>query len=759
MLETVKTLGGSTTLNACRTNQQGNFYWNFQRHISRPLSGSGTISGTFDFINQVSQAWEDDVDPPANSVVAVWKVHVYVTVGNTTAVRGTLVNNYVDNNAFPFSSVGGVVAVAITQQTVTNVNYQDGDRYVVEWGPVIVSSPTPSVSYPPTNQSFLPIRTGVTGAFPTYTDLSDMTVGDTAARAPWCEFSANLSFKAGSAAPANETCAAAITIASLPYESSLIDTTGGTAADQEVYWRWTAPTSGTVFFHTLGSNNGNRLRAFTGACGSLVSVPGDINSEDIGMHRGMASTKFEAVAGTTYTLKITTLASTRQAPSGGGAVKLSGFYVDSTPETDDLFIPAGWLVQFRPSLGSIVNMTPIWLSNAPTAVAIDYTRRAMDDLSKGVPNTNEKLFMGLHATDLAEVLDISDFEEIDFINAPWDTSPPFIKHPYTFHFTRDGELVVGWGGNGYSYVKGVGTLPAILNRISSDAIYSDIRVIDGTHADTQAGAPWAAATRLSAAVQITATPWLTVDEDNEVIYYISSGLYEPVGGNTIKRITMAGVQMPDLVTLSLLGSNNPGLKGLVISGDSLFVCNGISVQRINKLTGAIVTTYTPTQTSEAQSLCDVKVSADGLSIYVFDENTTALFKFNVATAAQENYWQLRLLPGSFTQMARYATSEEPPTPEVEECPITTLLLEGTEPDSALERLFEVHGFGIAGQRSEEVAVVAQIAGSDFSGILGDEELAEFVLGDEAMTVITSEVSGEDCFTIESEPDNPLRGIL
>jgi hypothetical protein len=151
-------------------------------------------------------------------------------------------------------------------------------------------------------------------------------------------------------------------------------------------------------------------------------------------------------------------------------------------------------------------------------------------------------------------------------------------------------------------------------------------------------------------------PWaIAFDETGDWLYYTSSGFYEPVGGvsDVIRRHNLTTSVNEVFATIPLQGTNNPGLKGLqVIPGGGVLVCNGTIVHRLNAV-GTIITTYTPSIALDSQSLCDVKLTADGTELWVIDEATTRLFKFNLATGEEVVTFQPYLIRGTLVQMAIY----------------------------------------------------------------------------------------------------------
>lgn len=100
------------------------------RGISSALK-TQTITGHVDVIFAIRESAAD--------ADFFWKLHIYVTQGDTDLVRGTLLNNYTENgtNEWPTGGISGGGPNAIGLQAPTNlgsVNAISGDRLVVEIG-------------------------------------------------------------------------------------------------------------------------------------------------------------------------------------------------------------------------------------------------------------------------------------------------------------------------------------------------------------------------------------------------------------------------------------------------------------------------------------------------------------------------------------------------------------------------------------------------------------------------------------------------
>jgi hypothetical protein len=107
----------------------------------------------------------------------------------------------------------------------------------------------------------------------------------------------------------NDACANAAVIGSAPYSNTVV-TTGATidAADpavgcgngsrgKSVWYRFTAPSSGTLTANTFGSSYDTILAAYTGSCGAFTAVSGACNDDSSGLQSRVS---FTANAGSTY---------------------------------------------------------------------------------------------------------------------------------------------------------------------------------------------------------------------------------------------------------------------------------------------------------------------------------------------------------------------------------------------------------------------------------------------------------------------------
>jgi hypothetical protein len=141
------------------------------RLVSAPLLGNQTISET---LTVVLACLED-----SSAADISLKVHAWVTEGNSSTIRGTLVTNSIDATEWSNGLVRGEsYAVAIS-----NVNALDGDRLIIELGYSAANSSTTS-------------HTGTIyyGSNDTYPDLVDGDTLTPAYRNPYIEISNDITF-------------------------------------------------------------------------------------------------------------------------------------------------------------------------------------------------------------------------------------------------------------------------------------------------------------------------------------------------------------------------------------------------------------------------------------------------------------------------------------------------------------------------------------------------------------------------------------
>lgn len=249
-------------------------------YVSRPLQGTGTLTGTLDLVNvvNVSNAAMD----------AFWKVHAWISVGDTNVVRGTLINNYEENttNEWPVTStaIGLQAPVALS-----SVAWQEGDRIILELG--WIARNVVSTVY--VGRLF---RGACSTDYP-YPFLSAASVGDTFASSPGpadlkynhVTLSQTLTFLEEPTIPeppANDRCSTATIVSAVPYTSPIINAKEANQGDQmqascgsggndgaAIWWKWTPAVSEDATFDADPSFDvAPVISVWTGTCGSLTEV-------------------------------------------------------------------------------------------------------------------------------------------------------------------------------------------------------------------------------------------------------------------------------------------------------------------------------------------------------------------------------------------------------------------------------------------------------------------------------------------------------
>lgn len=656
-----KTDSGELFNRTLRSNQQGNYDGIVMRWFTDRLDAQA-ISGTFDMAMQFAQNWENA--GVSNSSVVHVKFHIYITVGDSCTVRSTLLSNYVETvNVVPFNAVlSSLTAIQLSgPPALTAQSSLAGDRICIEMLLRVVSSPTPAPTYVPT--AFTQINWRGWGATNNLNVplAADMVAGNTATNlAPWFEFSANLTFQALPAAPPNDTCANAVDFtATIPFTVSDLNTSQSTGPNKEVWYKFTAPTTGKfcILFH--GSNYKTDVDIWTGNCAGLVFVPSERKASAYSLHRSQSTVMWDAVAGTEYFIQARNqLGLGETAVNSGGIFGMKAFYRITTPAQGDLYLPSGNIVAFRD--GQPINFSSAFQSLQCTGLAIDYSRAPMDDLNGGI-NTNQRLLVGLHNFEIVEILNLPDLSygegqsEVDFISTPWSV-PGVDIHPAQLNIFNN-VLYAAWFGNGYLYVSGSGTLPAFFNTISNNVNYPALKSLLPTQGDSQPGAPFSDTLHFPT-IQIAA-PW-AIDIRNGVMYYTSGGLYVPVGGDEVRRFNvLTDTQLGVFATPALIGTDNPGLKGLAILPDmGCLVCNGTVVQKFNAA-GALTGTFTPSIPLDSTTLVDVALDPDGAHAWVLDLFSTRVYKFRISDLVEVLTFQSYLNSAVVLQIEVFAQPANP----------------------------------------------------------------------------------------------------
>lgn len=639
-------------------NQQPDYDQVYRSWLIGPLTAQ-TISGTYNHCIWAQEQWLVPTGEPADLAGADvrFKVHITVVKGFTGEVRGTLVDNYVDTAGIPTSGINLQFA---TPPTMTPVTCEDGDYVLVETGFRTVSSPTPTPRYYPDETWFSTITMiNDTGT----TNQSDVVLADAVPgtnpfppTCAWMDFSGGITYQdpADVAAPANDACADAVVISSLPYSSPRINTVNSADTDKAVWYTYTAEKDGQIILYPRPSNYPVRIRVYTGGC-ALTGFTADANNGFL---------RLDVTTSTTYTFRITTInaaiagAGVIPAPACGGSLQFEMFYREA-PAEGDVYIPTGQhLAVFRD--GRIVNYAA--QGGTVSGIAIDYSGLTINNVNGGT-NSGERLIQALFDIDFIDVLDLPSLgypgnpNEIDwFDNSAWNLAQPQRRmHPATLHVRRtDNQLFVGCFGDGFLWIAGQGTSgtsrPSIMSTVSDTNEACAIKQIGVNQGDANGAS---VATQYNPTYEVTSCWAITMDDDAGVIYFTSGGYYVPLGGDEVRAYDLNTGVTSTFATIPNQPGDNPGMKGLqFLPGGGLLVCNSTVVHRLNS-SGSIIGTYTPTVPEESKDLTDVKLTPDGTKFWAYDNASTHLFLVDIETMTEITYYKTWMGSGAFTQMAVY----------------------------------------------------------------------------------------------------------
>lgn len=158
--------GSNTSISKTETTATNNWDVLYGRWVSDALVSNKTIAGTISGAIRASEA-----NAAAN---AFFHLHIFVTVGNSDTVRGTLLTDTVVGTEFPTTAA----SVGFTGVTLTSVAAQTGDRIVVELG--VQFQNTVTTSYATTIQ------------YGGVTTVDTVAGNTTAGRAKWIQFTENI---------------------------------------------------------------------------------------------------------------------------------------------------------------------------------------------------------------------------------------------------------------------------------------------------------------------------------------------------------------------------------------------------------------------------------------------------------------------------------------------------------------------------------------------------------------------------------------
>lgn len=316
--------------------------------ITPPLKGAQTIQGTLDICVPLLESNAD-----ADFAIAL---HVWVSVGTTPEVRGTLIANYSEALSPRTEWPTGTLQFRslLTPNVLDAVDAQDGDRIVVEIGFISYNAFS-------TSRTATIGRGAVTAAPPAGVTLPDAAAQLVAAGslAAWVEFSQALTFVD---TPVNDLCVNATDIGaptlSSPYTEPSTNVERATWSSDDPdpscsasaryttrWWQYTATANGVlVFFNDTADVV---LSAYTGVCGAFVEVQCQLNHY----------LSVTVAAGTTYFIKAA------QRFPGGTSYGVEGYFM--VPPTND------------------VCTAPIVIAGLPYSILTDSSVAATDSFVSG----------------------------------------------------------------------------------------------------------------------------------------------------------------------------------------------------------------------------------------------------------------------------------------------------------------------------------------------------------------------------------------
>lgn len=618
----MQTFGAALSKSATNNQKLITYRW-----VSDLIAAPVTVSGTL-IVTMCVQNTGD-----ASSQLTTGQCYAYISQGDTMDERAVLVDNVTNATAWTATSTYRELTFAVTSGDALA-----GDRLVIEFG-VNASPPTA-----PPGDTIFKVAYGTTDA--AQATLADAVNGDTAARASWAEWSTDVTFQAAAAAPANDACADALVIASLPHESAVIDSTGSTDTDKGVWWTWTAPADMRVFVTAVGSNFYVWLRGWQGGCGALsliqLHTTGSTNSFRAPWQgTGQSAIWFDAVSGTQYWFQLaSTFAATGAnaliGSNTGGAAQLR-MYPYAAPTTGDLFVNCQKIVCYDGATYAVKMSQNDFYGLTPTNSCIDYTHRPLDNLNGGV-STGLRLYVDLFGNSpLVEILDLDTLNvgqsEIDFI---FDALNYASNSENLASIVMGGtdDLHLGYFGDNYT-VRGALSTPAQCR----------VNRLDATHADHQPGNPFPFAEAFTVAQDVGGSDYVELSNNHSTLFYTSAG-------TEIKTFELnTDTQGADFATLPAQSGSvpRPGARGVRLlypydgSGGAI-VAYGNEVLRVDSA-GTVVQSYAPLETELAQDLDKVELTPDALSFWVSDQYSCNLFKFELSSGTQTGRIETGLPPG------------------------------------------------------------------------------------------------------------------
>lgn len=629
LLSTDKTGGGLRSLRPAQSRNSNTPVDVLHHRFLTPPLDAQTIDGTLD-LTVMTSVYPSGAGP---TPAAVYKIYAYISVGQSLAVR-TVLLDYVDSIPWAHGAVGTFVGLA-APQALTSAPCQAGDSIVVEIGCrlSVTGTYTSPIARPPNEYANVRLSVGTLdvegGAV-----AADGVVGSTAGAASFVDFSATLTEQAPSGTiPTNIDGPSAIAIPSLPYANTQDTTRCGTiAGNRAVWYKYTATTTGRLFFTTFGSNYWAVVGAYTSASGS----PGAPSVDYVGKQRftSLCLWAIDLVPGTTYWFAVRSLADSNNAQGSGGFLRVHAF-LRQAPANDDVIVASNGILARFTRAGVLADLSGYFSSEKISGLGFDYTHRPLIDIGNGnTVHTGNRIYLALFGTDIIEIMPVDDWHhELDYIDDPiYHTGGRDIS---ALSINAAGLLAAGWFGNGFTRVAGYE--PSSYMDAVATLGTAPIAVLDAAHGDNQAGAPFPLAVLEPAALDVGGTNYVEFAQDGTIVWYTSGGWYLPIGGQIVKRYNVVThAQLADFATVPASTGLNPGLKGLfplpntpTTPGGGCLVCNGNEVRYLGP-TGVTIRTYAP---AGAVTLVDVEVTSDGTAFWTFDEATSWLYKYDIATGA------------------------------------------------------------------------------------------------------------------------------
>lgn len=665
------TIGGDLTTPIVVTNQQGNHDILWQRFVTPPLAAQ-TLSGTLDCCIAFNARWKNTAGTFSADSVCRLKIHAYITVGQTPVVRTVLINDYVNASDLNNANANIVYENLDAAQSVAG-SVSAGDSIVIEVGVRVVSSLTPTPTYPPsewTEIKIIGLGTEPSGATAWAADpVAGGTATNPRTQVAYFDFSDTIVEQALPSSPANISPMTATDMGTLPYVSSRINTKGSSANARALWFKFTATQDGFGLFRAAGTNGSAAVDVYTGdgsAYSTLEVTTGSetTNSQEISGPRSLAVWACPVVNGETYYMRVYCRASAGTTSAASGqSVQIAVSYQEP-PLSGDIFLPSNAITAWRN--GVCVNWQNSLEDFAPSGCAIDYTLRPMDDENGGT-NSNYRLYVASFNTPVVSIYDLTTLNRLEqAVDTIADTlelaSGRTTNALGAIHITTGGQLYVQAMGNGFLYVVGIfGGIPAYLNEVSDNADVGYVRGLDATHADNQTGAPWALADEFAASPDETA-PWTGgLHPTSGVLYYGSGGVYITLPGaaQIVKTFNVeTDTQGANFSTETGSGPVQ-GVKGMcVASNGDVYITNGDEIIRRSSA-GTLLETYTPVS-DYPLNMIDVRMDPDGTHIWALDGSTSDLFQFDIASADQTQYVQTWQSAQSALQIAIFGAISPSP---------------------------------------------------------------------------------------------------